>query len=317
MKEVKFSVFTDIHHHPGVFYTYAQERLEAIRRRAVENRVDFVIHCGDMSHRPSRVPEIIEQYAAFPMPTYHVLGNHEFDHETYEHVLEAYGLENGYYFFDCNGFRMIVLDMNNLMTDRKIVHYSGGNYPHPPEGTVRAAMGQQQLDWLEQTIMSAPGPCVLFSHHSLERIQGGLCIEELQQIWAMLRRVNSDKQRVMMAINGHYHRDYLRIFEGVAYFDLNSASMDWCDESHDRFPEELTSAYMRMNHQLLWIDPIHAVVTLREDGTIRIEGMKSRFFMDIDRQVLGYDLQDEDGRLCTPDVLSAEFKLNMNGIRSF
>ena len=43
MSRVKFSAFADLHHFPGVFYSRAEERLEVIRRRAEDEKVDFVI----------------------------------------------------------------------------------------------------------------------------------------------------------------------------------------------------------------------------------------------------------------------------------
>ena len=77
MNEIKFTVFSDLHYLPGVFYTDAEKRLDAIYERAVSSGSDFMIHLGDISHEPDKVPEFIKHYDSFDIPTYHCIGNHE------------------------------------------------------------------------------------------------------------------------------------------------------------------------------------------------------------------------------------------------
>ena len=313
MREVKFSVFADLHHWETVFYSNAFQRLEKIKNRAIEENVDFVIHCGDLCHAPSKNTDIIKEYSNFPMPTYHCIGNHECEGDTYEQVLENYNLENGYYYFERNGFRFIVMDLNYLRIDGNAVHYNLGNFFKSYPNKQLVTFNEEQFIWLEKTIMESPYPCVLFSHHSLERINNGMSYDELKKVWDMLDRVNKDKQRVMMAINGHHHKDNLRIFKGIAFLDLNSATYDWIDQAHDKYPKELCESYKLVANTLVWEDPVHAVVTLREDGYIKIEGMESKFIYGIDREAAGLPL-GEHGRLCTPNVLSAELCLSMKGL---
>lgn len=311
MNEIKFSVFGDTQHYPNVFYTNVPERLEKIRQRAVANNVDMVIHVGDFCHGPSKMMDVVEQYHSFPMPVYHTTGNHEYDLNTLEEVIKAYKLKNTYYYFDKKGFRFIVIDTNNMRIDGKLVHYENGNYFKVPKNGDVAAIGKEQMQWIEETVMSSIYPCVIFSHHSLERIDSGLSEKEMKELWDMLDRVNSDKQRVLMAINGHHHRDFLRIFKNVAFFDINSAAMEWLAEPHDKFPKELTDKYSLMAHSLIFSEPIHAIVTLKEDGAIKIEGMKSGYFMNVDAETIGRNTADKVGRICTSEVLSANIKINM------
>ncbi len=319
MQQVKFSVFSDLHHHDQ-FPTFAKERLQKIRERAEHNGVDFVIHCGDLCHGPTSRdnPQIVKQYADFPMPTYHCMGNHEYQLDSYEDALAGYGLKNGYYFFDKNGFRFIVLDLNNMLVDGKAVPYSNANYFKTPEKQALVTMGEAQFAWLEQTVMASPYPCVLFSHQGLDRVHNGMLYAELKKIWAMFRRVNADKQRIILAINGHHHRDHLRIMDGIAYFDLNSASSDWIgDPGHQGLlPAEIYRQYPQAHRNLYYTQPLHAIITLREDGHVKIEGMQGEFWCGVDRERLGLPLDDLDGRLCTPNVLSAEFTLSLKGLNT-
>ena len=59
---VKFSVFADIHHYPGVFMSQTPEHLTQIQDRAVREQCDFIIHVGDFTHNPTAEPEFIRQY---------------------------------------------------------------------------------------------------------------------------------------------------------------------------------------------------------------------------------------------------------------
>lgn len=309
MNEVKFSVFADYHYYPEVFRTCGFEGLDLISERAQKNNADFIIHVGDLCHTPDKFPDLISRYKNYPLPTYHCVGNHEFEHSSLEDVLKAYNLENSYYYFDVKGFRFIVLDLNNLLVNEENIHYENGNWQRSKYDYI-ASIDQKQFSWLEETIMSADGPCILFSHHSLERAKGGISPEDNNKIRDLLKRVNKDKKRVFMAINGHYHRDYLRIRDNIAFLDLNSASNEWIEPKHSGFfPQEIYDNYLCAEYNVMWNDPIHAIITIREDGYIKIEGMESEFFCGVSHRTMGRDPYDKDGRECTPVVSSHEIKL--------
>ena len=97
MSKVKFTVFSDLHHHPQWYKSDAPERLAAIQQRALESGSEFLLHLGDFSHKPSACPELIRQYKDFTVPGYFVLGNHEFDIDSFETVLKSMELDSGYY----------------------------------------------------------------------------------------------------------------------------------------------------------------------------------------------------------------------------
>lgn len=312
MNTVKFSVFTDLHYLPGIFYTDADKRLEEIADRAIKNNVDFMIHLGDISHCPSKDKVIVDQFDAIPLETYHCIGNHECQDDTYEAVLDVFGLEKGYYYFDKNGFRFIVLDLNYMREDGKAVHYNLGNYFRRKPGTQLVTFEEEQLKWFEETVMTSPYPCVLFSHHSLEHINNGMSITELKSVWELLEKLNSDKKRVIMAVNGHHHKDNLRIFKDIVFFDLNSASYDWIDDAHSgKYPKEIYEEFVLAGNTLVYKDPIHAIITLSDDGHIKIEGYESEFIYGVDRASVGVPLCEADGRLSTAEVLSADFTIKM------
>lgn len=319
MNEVKICVFADLHDADG-YYNNAPERLEKILQHAREEQVDLVLHCGDLCHGPTLKPELMQQCDAFPLPLLHSIGNHECDGSTYEQVLAAYHMPKGYYYRDVHGYRFIAFDADQMLHHGKLIHYEMKNYWHIPDGglrdetTVMDVLGDEQIAWLEQTIMDSPFPCVLFGHHSFVRLKDALRPEEREKVQAMMRRVNADKQRVQLVMCGHYHVDYLNIVDNVPYFEVNSASNYYIGPTHDRYPAEILEQHPNARHTLIHNDPVHAIVTLREDGTVHIRGMKSSYFCGVTMESLGLPLGDPDGRLITPDVLTASFKLNMRGL---
>ena len=111
--ELKFICFADIHHAPEAFMSNAEEKLDKIQARAVKENVDFIIHVGDLCHGAEQVPEFVERYTNFSIPSYNCLGNHDSDNTCYEKTLEHYKMENGYYYFDKNG--NIIIDNMEIL----------------------------------------------------------------------------------------------------------------------------------------------------------------------------------------------------------
>ena len=309
MNEIKFCVFADLHYRPGIFFTDAEKRLDAIIARAESSGADFIVQLGDLCHAPHEHPEIIKRFESAPLPVYHCLGNHEFEDSTFRQALEAYGLERGYYFFDRGGFRFIALDLNYARVDGEAVHYSLGNSVKMPAGAALATFEERQREWFIEAVKSSPYPCVLLSHFSLERPNNRMSAAEHDEVFALLGELNRDKRRILMAINGHHHMDGLVVENGIAFLDLNSASYHWINKPHDLFPPELRGEYSLVGHTLIYEDPLSAIVTLRGDGFIKIEGAKSRFLYGVDRERAGLPLRDSAGRACTAEILSAELRI--------
>jgi hypothetical protein len=314
MASVKFLAFADLHHYPQAFYTYAPERLAAIRDRAIAEKVDFVISLGDFSCGKSQ--DLLIEYAAFPMKTYHVFGNHDTDDIPLSEALKNFNMPGkGYYFFDCNDFRFIVLDNNYVEIDGRIVHFELGNYyPHP---NTREILPAEQVVFLRETIASSPYPCVLFSHSSIERECDQApgrpfrsAIINRQEIIDIIDQANEKTPgKVRMAVNGHYHRDFLRILDKVVYMDLNSASMEWINNPHDFYDKEITEKHSYAANTVIYNEPLYAVITLDSDGTMQIDGMKGTFYKNVTREMTDNPPCDRSGRPCTANVQSVKMKM--------
>lgn len=306
---VKFSLFSDLHHCPDSFYSEGPRRLKTIQERAVREKCSFIIHCGDLCHNPKKEREFVESYQNFAIPSYHACGNHDFDGCSFEETLAAYGLDKGYYYFDRDGFRFVVLDGNYFRADDgTFTHYSNGNY-FQYKGSAISILPPEQLAWFAETLSTSPFPCATFIHQSFERERGG--IANWREIREIIDGVNRKTPgRVRLCCNGHHHRDFIRVLNDVVYFDVNSTTHEWLNVRHDLFPEELSKKYANMGRTVIFNDPVHAIVTMSADGTIAIDGMESSMFMGVTTEKAGAAFADGSGRPVFPSVQSFKAKFS-------
>lgn len=304
---MKFLMFADLHYAPGVFYGSDLKIPELFIRRAQEENCDFILHAGDLCHGPSRVPELMEIFDKSPIPVFHCLGNHDTDGTPYEETLRLYHMPNGYYHFDICGHRFLVLDPNYCHVDGEYVHYDMGNYFQWPGN--RDYTPPEQLDWIEKTIDESPYPCILVSHDSYEReFNSSRDFSRVQQI---IRQANQKTpHKVLMVINGHHHRDFIRILDNVIHWDVNSVNYDWVgDPGHQgMYPQELYDKWSCMKDIVAYTDPLYAIVTV-EGTTITIEGTESTMLYGVNREHIGAKLLDGSGRSVTPRIQSMKLTL--------
>ena len=304
---MKFLMFSDFHYYPGVFYGDTVDTIKTFQRRAQEEGCEFILHAGDLCHGPSTVPELMEVCNNSPVPMYHCLGNHDTDQTSYEETLKLYNMPNGYYYFDCKGYRFIVLDPNYCKVDGEYIHYDLGNYFQWPD--FRDYTPPEQLAWLEKTIAQSENPCILVSHDSYERA-GFTAAKESKEVQQIVRQANAKRRNhVLMVMNGHHHRDYLRILDNVLYWDVNAVHYDWIGEKqHDAYPEEMRKRWKWLGKTVNYADPLYAIVTL-EGNTITIEGVESTMLMGVSRKTIGKREYDEGGRILDPRIQSCKITL--------
>lgn len=303
---MKFLMFSDLHYAPRVFYPASLDTVRFFQKRALEEGCDFILHAGDLCHGPSRVPELMEICDNSPVPFYHCLGNHDTDGTPFEDTLKYYHMPDGHYHFDCKGYRFIILDPNYCYVDGKYIHYDLGNYFRWPGN--RDFTPPEQLQWLAQTVDESPYPCIFVSHDSYEREKGGA--RQFREVQEIIRRANAKQHgKVLMVMNGHYHRDNLRILDNVLHWDINSASYDWIgEEKHKFYPQALCDQFACVANCIVYNDPLYAIVTI-EGSTITIEGTESSMFMDVTRETLGAPLLDNAARPVVPKIQSCKITL--------
>jgi len=307
-----FCAFADIHYFPQVFPHDTREWLERVLARAEAEKCEMVVHMGDFCHTPHACRDYADFYNDFHLPCYHTLGNHDDDGNLHEQTLDAYRLERGYYHFDRGGFRFVVTDTNNFCVDGVWSHYSKSNYYKVAKAVKRSTsrVDPQQLEWMKDVIGNSPYPCIVTSHASYERPVGGSCPDG-----AAVRKIFNDANakhpgRVRLVINGHHHEDNVRVLDDIVYFDLNTANYKWMDKAHTAYPADWKAKWRLVDHTLMFEEPISAIVTISQDGRIRVKGQKSRFALGITPEQAKCPVHDGCGRLTTPDIQSFDLKMS-------
>ena len=309
---VRFLAFADIHYASNGYWPHAsQEWLDRVLERAVAAKADFVMSLGDLTFGPGPKAErdYVAHYNSFrPVKTYHTYGNHDYECVTPEELDEAYGAKGGYYSFDQGGFRFVVLDPHWYLKDGKYHRFSKWcSYPELSKLKMPTRIiPPDQMEWLRRTVVGSPYPCVVFSHESIERGRTG--ISNRAEVRAVFAEANARRPgTVRLAINGHEHKDYFRMLDGVAYLDLNSASYDIAGK-HTAYPEEFRKRCGSARCILTWNDPISAVVTLTPSGGLKIEGMTSTYYLGVTPEMAGWGC-DPDGRATSPKVQSVDMSI--------
>lgn len=295
-EKVRFGLFTDLHldiMHDG------ERRLDSFINEMKEKNVDFIIQLGDFCYPedtsycrcsrenipvnlknsmeiPTDVPKtrLLKQFNAFPKPSYHVLGNHEFDFSSKKAAMKLYGMENNYYSFECKGWKFIVLDANFYKgEDGKYHDFSYGDYFDHKE---LPYIDGCQMKWLEKELKNTDLPVIIFSHQPLH---GGIRgLKNAAELEEMFKTVNSKEKKIYMCINGHIHVDNMIRKDGIYYYTVNSISGHWIGPEYEcvRFSDEIEAKYPNLKYTFPYGEPLYITVELDKTGA-RIEGKKGSF----------------------------------------
>ena len=277
---VRFLVAADVHYRPGVFPHDTSGQLERIVARGVSEKVDFGIQLGDFQHNALRDRPFIDIWTGAPFETHSVIGNHDDDASREEETRAAFGLERGWYRFDRRGIRFIVLDTNYARIDGRYVHFGYGSGIVPwrlPAGD-RMRLHPDEFDFLEDSIRSAEGVCVVASHRSLAGDDPDA--ERVRRIFAAAN--GESRRKVALALNGHNHCDRLQEKEGVPYYTVNSPNHCWIPLRHGAYPDEDVRRWREIDHVIAYDGtPLSAVVSMWPDGRFSVSGMKGGFWRGI------------------------------------
>lgn len=305
---IKFSVFADFHYKKRM-YPSTLEDLEHILSRAKDAQVDFIIHAGDFCNDYAGSPELIRAYHQnkYGLPTYGIYGNHEL-----ETVGNSMGIvtpllsnqkacfatdENGeatsYWYTDIKGFRIIGLDSNYSYNEEKQEweHNLPASYGCPAGNKYSDSLGPLQLTWLDQTLADTHKKgmkAIVFSHACFS----GLWYHnaEAENVRAIFAKYPNT---VLLAINGHEHKDHFAVVDGIAYLDVNTTTngfwekhteyhyddahtfrfTDYDENGNPTTTEDFPLNKLRQGtNTWFFTNPPSAIVTVTEDGRIKIEG---------------------------------------------
>lgn len=289
--KIKLSVCAD--YHLNRMYPERIEGLNEIINRAKKNNVDAMIHCGDFITDLENYKHVLDMFLHndAEIPAFGCYGNHELElTESLEALNAVYGIENSYYYIDLKGFRFVITDTNYFEKDGIIQHYPGYSVGGPDWSYDHNMLGDEQLCWLEEALISSPYPCIIISHASFECEDG--CSRDAAKVRKIIRDVNEKyPKRVILCINGHYHTDSVHVVENVVYFNVNTVyNGAWKREKHNFFPKEFLEKYnfaSNLEQSAFFKDALNAIVTVDSDGIIDIEGMKTSYLYDVTPEKMG------------------------------
>lgn len=256
-KPLRIAAITDLHH--GLAAD-AMQRLTAFGQ-AVESRenLDLVMQMGDFCYSNLAARECSRFFNNLPHDKIHVLGNHDMDKVDKSLAVKFFGMPNRYYSKVVNGWRIVVLDLNNFKKDGKMFHYADGNY-FTSNATLNMA-DPEQLDWLEKELTTSQEPVILISHQPLgfKEPNSPMPSEQVEVLDVVTKAKKANpKGAVQICMFGHLHVDRLDYYQGIPCLCLNSASYFW---SEGMVP---------------YSNPLFAFLEFRK-GELLIEGRKGEF----------------------------------------
>jgi hypothetical protein len=131
-----------------------------------------------------------------------------------------------------------------------------------------------------------------------------------KQIREFVKKTNEKSpHKILMLMNGHHHKDFLRIIDNTIYWDVNTTRYELiCEKPHDVFPEEICKKHILANRTMVYNEPLSAVVTV-EGTSVTIDGVETEAFMGVTRETHGDWVLDRSGRPSTPRITSAKITL--------
>lgn len=228
LSTVRFGIVTDCHYADADalgtrFYRESLDKLTECVTLMNAERIDFLIELGDFKdqNRPPveqrtlsylQVSEKVLQ--GFDGPTYHVLGNHDMDSISKMQFLSHVENTNidsgrGYYSFDLNALRCVVLDANYKA--------DGTDYDHGNFDWTDANIPSEELNWLKQNLASAPGPVIVFIHQLLDGI-GSVYVNNAADV----RQILQASGKVLAVFQGHHHSGSYSNIAGIHYYTLKA-----------------------------------------------------------------------------------------------
>lgn len=294
--KVKFAVMADLH---VDIMPDGVSRAQAFCEAAVKEQVDFLLHLGDIQYPEvafleKHAPESVSNRAGWfvcdrddekvavrkliaetGLPMYGVLGNHDMDSCSKQTACLYWNMPGTHYSFVQGGVRFIALDTNFIDTEEGMLDFDHCNYSQFSKRKT-SFLTQPQLKWLEREIMQSAEPCVLLSHAPLG--DDRMCIHDRVQLWEMIARVNQDKRRVILALNGHNHSDGVTVRQGIPFISINSISNVWIGHQYDavRYSETICRHYPHLKGCAPYRDALYAIFEI-DDDAIRMTGRESGF----------------------------------------
>lgn len=209
-------------------YRQGQQRLQKAVEKLNSSKVDMVFHLGDFIDRDfesyKKVKPIFDKLV---MPSYFVLGNHEFSvaDSLKEKVLETLDLKKAYYTVQKNDWFFVVLDGTDISpyrssdpdkieyANQQMTYYEklGRSQAKPWNG----AIGQGQLEWLETQLQEADKQklnTIVLAHFPVLPLAALNLWNDVEIV-----QILENHKSVKAYFNGHHHPGNYKEQNGIHY----------------------------------------------------------------------------------------------------
>lgn len=210
------------------YYKKAPQRLKQAVTTLNKDSLTYTIHLGDFIDKDFKsLDSILPTWQQLKSPSYHVLGNHDFDvkDSLKEEVLQQLNIKNRYYSFVENDWRFIVLDGNDLsfygttnkkkeqQTDSLFSLLEGKDLPYLKRWN--GALSTEQLKWIQEELNEAVlknQKVGFYCHFPIYPI-------DQHNIWNREQFLSLIKpyKNVKIFFNGHNHAGAYQLVDNVHY----------------------------------------------------------------------------------------------------
>lgn len=332
IQSVTFELFADLHYKQGMYISSVAD-LQTILDRAQAAGADFVMQMGDFSNDWKGSPELTNAYLqnGYQLPVFGIYGNHELESSNsmayvtpkLTNQTVVWGTDDGtvgdgsiaYYYYDVNGFRIVCTDSNYSYnsTAKQWEHNPTGSYGAPSGNLKEHSFGPEQLAWIETVLTDAANKgmrCIFFSHASV--CKSWSPSPDTDTVQSIFARVNAiQKGTVMMAINGHLHKNHITVENDVLYFDMNTVRNGLWRQSSEQHYTNQTFEYVgydndgnvvgkqnmrvsmlsQASNTYFFKDAMSATVTITSTGRIIIKGMTTTWLGGVVPESLGSGIE--------------------------
>lgn len=210
------------------YYKKAPQRLRNAVTELNKQNLDYTIHLGDFIDQSfSSFDSLVPTWNQLKSPSYHVLGNHDFEVEDSlkSKIFEKLNLKKRYYSIETNGWKFLVLDGTDLsfygsldslkLKETKIAFNKIEKDSLPYAKIYNGGVSNEQMQWIEKELDMAKNTnqhVGFYCHFPLLPIDNGNLWNTIQ-----LQELIEKYKNIKVFMNGHKHEGAYNFKKGVHY----------------------------------------------------------------------------------------------------
>ncbi len=210
------------------YYKKSPERLKEAVTELNKHELDYTIHLGDfIDQRFSSFDSLVPTWNKLKSPSYHVLGNHDFEvvDSLKSKIFDKLNLKKRYYSIDQNDWKFIVLDGTDLsfygsldslkLKEAKTTFDKIEKDSLPYAKVYNGGLSNEQMNWVEQELITAQNKhqnVGFYCHFPLLPYDNG-------NLWntVELQKLIERYKNVKVFMNGHKHLGAYAQKNGIHY----------------------------------------------------------------------------------------------------